>query len=299
MAMNALAVRVKQGARTADRSVTVGARNEDQIRRERPNLYKSFLLTRLLVGFVGVLLPTVLVASDLGSDFVQGRALTPRGSLSAYYYHPAPLGDWFVGSLWAIGVGLMVYMSIRKSSRANAVSWTAGSAAIVVALFPTNDDGNPSTWVSTLHFGAAAVVVIGLGLLCWGFAVDDRERTDPNSDAKKRRHTIHSRAAMIIFASVVFVVLNSVFAWFPSHGILVAEVVAVYAFAVSWFVKGWEWFEYNKTHPADEFGAPAPPPRSTEDPGPDQDPTREAGSSEGGPHSSSGMAEVQAGSSTM
>jgi hypothetical protein len=77
-----------------------------------------------------VLLPLVLVAADV---LVYGNS--PRGSLSAYYYHSSWLHVWFIGSLWAIGVGLMVYMATRKSSVAGFISSTAGLAALVVALF--------------------------------------------------------------------------------------------------------------------------------------------------------------------
>ncbi len=117
-------------------SPTAGAAVEDAIRELRPNLYKSFLYTRFLVGVVGVLLPIMLIGSDL---VVFGNA--PRGSLSAYYYHPSFLHVWFVGSLWAIGVGLMVYMGTRKSSTAGLLSTFAGVAALVVALFPTGEVG--------------------------------------------------------------------------------------------------------------------------------------------------------------
>lgn len=239
-------------------SVREGAAREDEIRRDRPNLYKSFLLTRLLVGIVGVLLPTFLIVWDLGSDLLdRDRPLGLRGSLSAYYYHPSPLGDWFVGSLWAIGVGLMVYMGTRRSSRANLVSWAAGVAALVVSLFPTNDDGTPSSWTSHLHFAAAAVVVIGLGLLCVGFGIYDNERDDKDP-GKARRRWIHYVAAGAIFSAVAFVIANTLWDIWPSHGVLAAEVVAVYAFAVSWFAKGWELFEYNKMRPSDAVGAPVP-----------------------------------------
>jgi hypothetical protein len=245
-------------------SARAGAAVEDKIRRERPNLYKSFLLTRLLVGVVGVLLPTFIVAWDLAADAVNQHPWQLRGSLSAYYYHSSPLGDWFVGSLWAIGVGLMVYMGTRKSSSANFISWTAGAAAVVVSLFPTNDGGTPATWVSTLHFSAAAVVIIGLGLLCVGFGIYDNEREDKDV-GKERRRWIHYIAAAAIFFSVLFVAVNSVFELWPSHGVLFAEMLAVYAFAISWFAKGWELFEYNRERPADESGAPAPGPHSVSD----------------------------------
>jgi Protein of unknown function (DUF998) len=246
-------------------SVKAGAAREDEIRRERPNLYKSFLLTRLLVGLVGVLLPTFIVVWDLAGDTMNHGPWQLRGSLSAYYYHSSPIGDWFVGSLWAIGVGLMVYMGTRKSSWANIISWAAGVAALVVSLFPTNDGGTPSTWVSVLHFCAAAVVIIGLGLLCVGFGVYDNERTDKNSGPRKQLRWIHYTAAGLILLSVLFVVANSLLEIWPSHGVLAAEMTAVYAFAISWFAKGWELFDYNKKRPSDAVGGTA------SDPGVDSD----------------------------
>lgn len=248
-------------------SARAGAAVEDEVRRERPNLYKSFLLTRLLVGIVGVLLPTFIVVVDLLGDALDPqRPWGLRGSLSAYYYHPSPLGDWFVGSLWAIGVGLMVYMGTRKSSRANFISWVAGFAAIVVSLFPTNDGGTPATWVSALHFGAAAVVILGLGLLCVGFGIYDNERDDKDAGIARRRW-IHYISAGAIFFSVLFVVANSLLDFWPSHGVLFAEMLAVYAFAVSWFAKGWELFKYTKLRPADAAGAPvSAPDKNSESP---------------------------------
>jgi uncharacterized protein DUF998 len=256
-----------QGAATPKRKplqpVKDGAAREDEIRRNRPNVYKSFLLTRLLVGIVGVLLPTFVVAWHLGSDLVSQRPLGLRGSLSAYYYHPSPLRDWFVGSLWAIGVGLMVYMGTRRSW-ANLISWVAGFAAIAVSLFPTNDGGSAATWVARLHYGAAAVVIIGLGLLCVGFGVYDKERADTDP-GKQQRRWIHYVAATVIFVSVAFVVVNSLFDIWPSHGLLVAEMAAIYAFAISWFAKGLELIPYSREHPNEATGVAALPAADTAD----------------------------------
>jgi len=49
------------------------------------------------------------------------------------------------------------------------------------------------------------------------------------------------------------------------HGVLAAEMTAVYAFAISWFAKGWELFDYNKKRPSDAVGGTA------SDPGVDSD----------------------------
>jgi|SRR5215211_867200 len=221
---------------------TGGAKNEDQIRMYRPNLYKSFLLTRLLVGIVGVLLPVVLVIADVAT----GRPV--RGSLSAYHYHPSWLHVWFSGSLWAVGVGLMVYMGTRKSSVAGLVSTLAGVAALVVSLFPTNDQGQPLTWVSKVHFGAAAFVLIGLGVLCWGFGLYDRNRAGESKTVKRARelYWVHQAAAVIIALSIVFAAANGIWDFWPSHGLLVAEAVAILAFGASWTAKGWELWTYGR-----------------------------------------------------
>ena len=109
---------------------------------------------------------------------------------------------------------------------------------------------------SALHFAAAAVVIIGLGLLCVGFGVYDHNRTDTDTVWKKL-FWIHHMAAIVILLSVVLVVLNRSFGVWPSHGVLVAEISAVYAFSLSWFAKGWELFEYNRKNPANAAGAPA------------------------------------------
>ena len=219
-----------------------GAQNEDEIRLYHPNLYKSFLLTRLLVGAVGVLLPIVLVSVDMAS----GRPV--RSSLSAYHYHPSWLHVWFSGSLWAVGVGLMVYMGTRKSSIAGLISTLAGVAALVVSLFPTNDDGHPLTWVSKVHFGAAACVMIGLALLCWGFGIYDKNRAGESQTVKRARklYWIHQVAAVIIGVSIVFAGANGIWHFWPSHGLLVAEAVAILAFGASWAAKGWELWTYGR-----------------------------------------------------
>lgn len=219
-----------------------GAKNEDEIRMYRPNLYKSFLLTRLLVGVVGVLLPIVLVAVDVGS----GEPV--RGSLSAYHYHPSWLHVWFSGSLWAVGVGLMVYMGTRKSSIAGLISSFAGVAALVVSLFPTNDEGQPLTWISRVHYGAAAAVMVGLGLLCWGFGIYDKNRAGESETVKRARkyYWVHQGAAVIIVVSIIFAGANGIWEIWPSYGLLVAEAVAIFAFGASWTAKGWELWTYGR-----------------------------------------------------
>ena len=97
-----------------------------------PDFRKSFLTTRLVVGLFGVSLPFVLV---LGELLVSGD-WTIRDALSDYYY--SVLRNWFVGSLFAIGAGLLVYMATKRSRPDGVLSVIAGVCAIAVAIFPTN-----------------------------------------------------------------------------------------------------------------------------------------------------------------
>jgi hypothetical protein len=91
---------------------------------------KSFLKTRVVIGVIGVLLPLVLV---VGNRMVFGQSgILP--SLSDYYH--SDMRNWFVGSLWAIGSGLLVYLAARREladsqpgvlgADAGDVSWREG-----------------------------------------------------------------------------------------------------------------------------------------------------------------------------
>lgn len=214
-----------------------GARAEDRIRQERPNLYKSFLYTRFIVGSVGVLLPLMLITCDV---VVFGN--TPRDSLSAYYYHPSFLHVWFIGSLWAIGVGLMVYMGTRKSSAAGFISSAAGVGALLVALVPTSDVGQDGGWSTVVHFVSAAVVIGGLAVLCVGFSLYDKQRTDNDANAKRARRLapVHLVMAALVVVGIGLALARTFLGFWPSHGLLAGEALAIFAFGVSWTLKGAE-----------------------------------------------------------
>jgi len=99
---------------------------------------KSFLKTRVVIGVIGVLLPIVLVG---GNWVVFGQSdLLP--SLSGYYH--SDMRNWFVGSLWAIGSRLLVYLAARRNLADSVISFVAGLLAVGVALFPGQPPPTPS-----------------------------------------------------------------------------------------------------------------------------------------------------------
>src|SRR5690242_13050097 len=74
--------------------------------------WHSYLSIRRLAGFIGLLMPSVLVLYDAVS--IHGSGIDIRSSVSAYYYSDAR--DVFVGCLFAVGVLLLTYMSGHKRS---------------------------------------------------------------------------------------------------------------------------------------------------------------------------------------
>src|SRR4051794_2220424 len=68
----------------------------------------SYMVIRFSVGFLGFLLPVSLAIGEW--LYIRG-SFTLRGSLSAYYF--TNMRDWFVGTLWVIGVLLMTYMAAQ------------------------------------------------------------------------------------------------------------------------------------------------------------------------------------------
>jgi hypothetical protein len=112
---------------------------------------KSFLKTRVVVGVIGVLLPLVLV---IGNRTVFGQSgILP--TLSDYYH--SDMRNWFVGSLWAIGSGLLVYLAARRNLADSVISFVAGLFAVGVALAARGSDDNHAVFVgetvAVLAFG--------------------------------------------------------------------------------------------------------------------------------------------------
>lgn len=212
---------------------------------------RSYLLTRALVGGLGMLLPVALMVAEttLAGDVVA------RGSLSAYYHSPAR--DVFVGTLAVVGVLLVTYLAAQTDTRDFWYSLVAGVAALGVAYVPTArpglSPGAPScgvepapsgcvavqqalgeTLAATIHFTAAAVFVLSLARLCFVFA---------------RREQVHARqpgtarflraCGWMILGAVGWILLGRVVDLTVAGltALYVGEVVAVWAFGAAWIVK--------------------------------------------------------------
>ena len=207
---------------------------------------KSFLKTRVVIGVIGVLLPIVLV---VGNRVVFGQSdLLP--SLSGYYH--SDMRNWFVGSLWAIGSGLLVYLAARRNLADSVISFVAGLLAVGVALFPTNAPDTVPTIIAKLHVAFAALLFALLGVICFRFGNRDGKREDRSVRWRTTWRRVHRGCAIAIWVAVVASVALAARGSDNNYTVLVGETVAVLAFGFSWFLKGSEIFNILR----EEHGLP-------------------------------------------
>jgi hypothetical protein len=108
----------------------------------------SYKSVRISVGLVGLALPIVLLASCIW--------ISPMPvSISGFYY--TPMRNYFVGSLFALGIFLFSY---RYAPRDNVLSVLAALLIVSVGLCPTADeDQHHSIW-NVLHLCAATAFLL-------------------------------------------------------------------------------------------------------------------------------------------
>jgi hypothetical protein len=234
-----------------------------------PIYLRSYLLTRSIIGLLGLALPVVLIVTDCWLD-----GLRIRGSLSAYYHSGAR--DVFVGTLFMTGIFLVAY-KVFSHTRENTLSSVAGIAALGVALFPSGlpkaeqDRLTPlqqtlhESVTTAIHFASAFTFIGLLSVICCLFARREGQRAEQNDPFWRSRRsanfwrTFHFTCAGVIAAAIVFVAATKALGVWQSHSLLVGEVIAVVAFGVSWLAKG---SELRKLWPLKASGVGDPMPQS-------------------------------------
>ena len=234
----------------------------NQRSQSRNQLVISYMTLRQAVGWIGTLLPIVLLA---GHFFFSSTSLP--GSMSGYYY--TNMRNIFVGALCALGVFLAAYDGYDDVDRW--ITNIAGFSAIVVAMCPTKPAvcapqapkcSPPSvTQLSTsqqvvgdVHLAFAAITFIALGLMALRFAKDG---PTPDGLSTMRRVLAglgfgrsggnnHDDVAYRVTGTAILscVVLAALANLLPGpvkthwHPLFWFEASAVFFFGISWFVKG-------------------------------------------------------------
>jgi len=202
---------------------------------ERTLYLRSYLLMRMVIGFVGMAMPLALF---LGDRFLDTGPF-PRGSVSAYYN--SGMRDVFVGSLCAIAMFLVTYMFFHYNLD-NVLSIVAGCAALGVAFFPTKG-GSPLTplqdhmgesRVATVHATCATIFILSLAVVSLLFGHREGRRKDRTSAQQRRGRLLHWACAAVMVGAVICVFATN---WLS---LFWGEAIADVAFGVSWFLKGFE-----------------------------------------------------------
>lgn len=195
----------------------------------------SYQTLRWIIGILAISLPLVL----LGWQIIDCGCVEIRSSISEYYYSVGR--NYFVGILFAIGIFLLTYRGYVKmpGDREWFSDDIAGSITCVfllgVALFPTGD-----SWVGKVHLACATLAFIMFAYFCLILFVKTGDQT---SSLKRRRNAIYRACGWIIILCIVLIAIYLIFLQGEDSiadldPVFWLEWLAIWAFGISWFVKG-------------------------------------------------------------
>lgn len=239
---------------------------------------RSYRISRLVVGFLGLLLPLAFI---IGETFFLRGGVHVRGSLSEYYH--TSMQDIFVGGLCVIGFLLATYMAGEFGTVDFWASLIAGAAVLGVVFFPTTRSGLPpgapacgsvpepagcsfveqtlgEHQTATVHAVCAIVFILFLAVMSFLFAdaevLPKAKRLTSPGQPKPR---LFRKPALFWIHITCMLIILAAGAWaFAGGGIwqltrlYIGEVVSVWSFAISWLVAG-----YHVTAP-NRPGSPTP-----------------------------------------
>jgi hypothetical protein len=202
----------------------------------------SYLTIRKLIGICGIVLPIALI---LGSS-LGGGCSEIKDSISHYYY--TSMGDVLVGLLSATAIFLVTY-----KGHANDHLYTnlAGFFALGIAYLPTSNIEGGACALFNLpespirenaHLASAALFFLVLAFISFFLFVKSKGEMTP---WKKKRNVIYRACGITM---VLMIVLIAAYFWMipeqwqaalkPFKPVFWLEAIALWAFGISWLVKG-------------------------------------------------------------
>lgn len=187
----------------------------------------SHLTLRRVVGVLGVSLPVLLAFWG----FVLCECTELLDSISDYY--SLRTRDAFVGVLFVVAWFLFAYRGYeRKDDLAGDL---ACLFALGVALFPNSGEN----WEKVIHFSSAAALFLVLSYFSLALFTKSGEFQTPE---KRVRNRIYVTCGLVMLACIaliaVYYLLLSDTAISAIKPVFWLESLALWAFGISWFVKG-------------------------------------------------------------
>jgi len=238
----------------------------------------SYLTMRKAVGWLGMLLPFILLAGNYcinhlrlfnntwlvnlccSKSYTFGNSF--KSSISHYYY--TTVGELFTGTLCAVALFMFCYKGHpkRKSDRGlsdSVMTNLAGIFAMGVVVFPTGEEtvdlisDNLRGFVSTtqtgyIHFTCAALFFITLAFISM---VNFRRSQDPSKFGKGWHDNRYLWCGIVMISCLLLIFIYVQF--FQKDGsfleeyippVFCLEAIALMAFGTSWLTKGQADFMY-------------------------------------------------------
>lgn len=190
-------------------------------------VFVSFVTLRRVVGVLGMALPVVMVL--WGFYLIGGIEI--RSSISGYY--GLRTRDAFVGILCVIAWFFFAYRGYERKD--DIAGDLACLFALGVAFFPNS--GQP--WERVVHFASAAALFLVLSYFSLALFTKSGPTRTPQ---KKRRNRIYRVCGVIMMLCIVSIGLYS---WLLDdtaisrlNPVFWLESFMLWAFGISWFVKG-------------------------------------------------------------
>lgn len=205
----------------------------------------SYMSLRQIVGLLGILLPILLI---LGA-YYYGDCSIIQSSISDYYH--TKMRNILVGVLCAVALFMFTYKGYDKKD--SIAGNLACIFAIGIAFFPTEVDTLSEcaeqcifyeNWVNTAHFVFATlffIVLIYFSLFL--FTQSNTPKSLQKTPKRKRNTTFHIcgyiMIVCVLLIALYFFVLKEKFPELKHlDPVFWLETIALWAFGISWIVKG-------------------------------------------------------------
>ncbi len=211
-------------------------------------LAANYLYLRKVVGWLGTLLPLILLAANpIALSIEHSSCGWLPNSVSGYYY--SPVRNIFVGALVGLGLFLIAYVGADLGDRV--ITDLAGVFTLGVAFFPTTPTvASPASAtcetvshlssrqqvIGDVHAVSAVLFLLFLAWMAIRFTTTDSPQPSPQ---RLLRNRIYWICAIVILASAVAAVVTNFLpvSLRPSFPCLfLYEAMGIFAFGVSWFV---------------------------------------------------------------